>query len=226
MDIDELRSTWQAFGRALERQNTLALRDFRERRLERTRSSLRPLVVGQIVQIVLGVLSVALGAHAWSRHVTGGALLPSGIVIHAYGVVMIIAAGVTLSRAARIDYAAPVVDIQIALARLRRVYVTGSLALGLAWWVLWVPYALAGFDAVWGIDVYPYLRAPVLWMVATGVLGLCATLLLIRWSLRGGSPRLAQALRSTAAGYSLRRAKAALDELAEFTRDADPLDRA
>jgi hypothetical protein len=219
MELDDLKQGWQTLGNALARQSDLAEREFRARKLDRARSSLRSLVAGQALQIAFGTASVVLGVSVWHRHVGGNALFASGVVIHVYGVLLIASAAIVLGLIGRIDYTAPVLAIQQALARLRRIYVITSLALGLAWWLLWIPYALAGFDLLFGVDLYPHMRGPVWWMVASGVAGLALTLALIAWSLHAAGPRLARALDDTATGFSLRRARAHLDELATFAAE-------
>ncbi len=219
MELDDLKLGWRTLGNALARQNDLMAREWRERKLDRARSSLRPLVAGQVLQIAFGIASVALGVSVWHRHVGGNALFASGLAIHVYGVLLIASAAIVLGLIGRIDYMAPVLAIQLAMARLRRIYVITSLALGLAWWMLWIPYVLAGFDVLFRVDLYPRMRGPVWWMIASGVAGLALTLALIAWSLHAAGPRLARALEDTATGFSLRRARAHLDELASFAAE-------
>ena len=67
-DLGELRAAWQQLGRALERQNDLALRHLRDAKLARARASLLPLRRGQAAQVAFGVLCMLLGASAWHRH--------------------------------------------------------------------------------------------------------------------------------------------------------------
>lgn len=219
MELDDLRGAWQALGRALERHNDLASRQFRDRTLERARSSLRPLQRGQVVQIAFGILAVVLGVSVWHRHLHDVALLAAGIVVHVYGIALIATGSVVLALIGRIDYTAPVVEIQTALARLHRTYLRTGLSLGMVWWVLWIPFTLAGFDAAFGVDLYAHMAGPIHWMIAASVIGLLATLALLRWSMRAGSPGLRKALLASATGRSLRRANAEVEALAAFAAE-------
>ncbi|MEO7723789.1 MAG: hypothetical protein ABIU29_03740, partial [Chthoniobacterales bacterium] len=54
-ELDDLKSTWQTLNRTLERQHALAFHQFRENKLSRFRSGFRPLVIGQIIQLICGV---------------------------------------------------------------------------------------------------------------------------------------------------------------------------
>ena len=56
MELDDLKQAWQALDKRLEQQNTLNLHLFKQSRLDKMKSGLRPLVWGQAIQIVVGVL--------------------------------------------------------------------------------------------------------------------------------------------------------------------------
>ncbi|MEP7063856.1 MAG: serine/threonine protein kinase [Betaproteobacteria bacterium] len=220
MELDDLRSTWQAFGRELERHNDLVARDFRARGFDRLRSSLRsslrPLACGQLLQIVFGVLMILLGIAVWTRHRHFGALLASGVTLHVYGVATVAMGGIVLGVIRGIDYGAPVLVIQKRLARLRRLYVVAGLALGLAWWVLWVPLTLAVFDVAFGADLYANIPGVVAVEMAAGLGGIAVTWMLLRWMRRHA--RFADAVDASLAGSSLARARAQLAEIAAFER--------
>ena len=61
MELDELRTAWQALGRQLERHDALQLRMHRSDRLDAARRGLRPLVWGQALQIAFGLALLLLG---------------------------------------------------------------------------------------------------------------------------------------------------------------------
>src|SRR5690606_41590344 len=71
MELDELRQAWQTLGQQLERQQDLQWQLLRDRKLVRLRGYLRPLVWGQVLQILLGIGLIVLGVACWSR--TSGA---------------------------------------------------------------------------------------------------------------------------------------------------------
>ena len=72
----------------------------------------------------LGLMAIAVAF--WTQHRESPVLLTMGIVLHAYGVVTMIAGGITLGAMSRIDYAAPVLAIQMRFMQVRRTYVTSG----------------------------------------------------------------------------------------------------
>src|SRR5690606_24683864 len=65
MELDELKSAWQALDRKLERENSLRLDDLRDRKLGKVHDSLRPLFRGQVAQILFGIPFIALATLLW-----------------------------------------------------------------------------------------------------------------------------------------------------------------
>lgn len=219
MELDDFKSAWQSLDRRLQLENSLKLQDLRERKLDRTRGSLRPLVWGQIAQILLfGIPSIALAALLWISQPASASAIAAGVVVQVYGVFTIIGAGVVLSQLRKIDYAAPVLEIQMQLARVRTLYVRSGMLAGLPWWFLWVPLlmVLAGLS-----DVDLLARAPSLvWSgLAVGALGLLATAWFHRWARRPERPAFAKRMDDSLSGDSLRKAMAQLEELARFERE-------
>lgn len=223
MELDDLKSAWQSFDGRLERQFALNLHVFNERGLERVRSSLRPLLVGQFLQLMFGVVVVTWAGAFWTAHRDVLHLLAMGLVMHAYGIVTIVCAGVTLATMRGVDYAAPVVEIQHRLARLRRRYVMSGLIAGLPWWLLWMPATLMLVADASGVDPYALLaeRAPsLIWAnLAVGVAGLLGCAWLYRWTRDPRRARAAQWLSDLFTGASLRRAQHALDDVARFASE-------
>src|SRR6187402_919742 len=107
MELDDLKTAWTALDRRLERESAIHIALLRDRKLSRTRSSLRPLYVGQLLQMLFGVAFIVLAARLWSGRPDWPSVIAAGVVVQAYGVVCIALAGATLGRIARIDYAAP-----------------------------------------------------------------------------------------------------------------------
>jgi hypothetical protein len=215
MELDELKSAWQALDRRFERQSALQLDLHRERRIDRARSSLRPLFLGQIAQILFGLVFILLAAMLWSTKPEAASVIAAGVVVHAYGIACLVLAGLVLGGIRRIDYAESVLDIQTHLARLRRLYVLSGMIAGLPWWFLWVPIlmVLAGLG---GANLYA--RAPSLvWTgLGVGAAGLLATAWFHRWARDARRPRLAKAIEGAVTGASLRRAQAELDRIRRY----------
>jgi len=219
MELDELKSAWQILDQRLETSNRLQLQAFRERKLDQLKRRLRPLFWGQVVQMVLGALVLLSAIGFWAGHRHEWPMLLSGIVVHAYGVVMIMTAGITLGRMGAIDHAAPVMALQKQLAALRRFYIRSGLWAGLPWWFLWMPIMAILVNSATGINLYT--RAPSVFVFGTiiGLLGLAVTWLFHRWSNNPNHPHRTRAVEDSLTGRSLRSAQAVLDEIAAFERD-------
>lgn len=219
MELDDLKQAWQTIDRRLEKHNDLQFALYRGGKLVSMRSQLRPLVWGQAIQMLFGVLVVVLSAIFWGQHREELHLLIAGVAMHIYGVATIIASGITLGALSRIDYAAPVLTMQKQLARVRRLYVLSGMCVGLPHWLLWVPMVMMFFKAAFGADLYlnmPYF----VWInLGVGAAGLMATLWFHRWSHSSKRPRLAKFAEDSLTGSSLRKAQSVLDEIGQFERE-------
>ncbi|HEY6544872.1 MAG TPA: serine/threonine protein kinase [Dokdonella sp.] len=215
MELDDLKLAWKALDRRLEQQDALNLQLLRDARMDRARRGLRPLVWGQAAQMLVGGAGAfALGSY-WPDHATNLPVLLSALVLHAYCIGLIVAGGVVQGHVARIDYASPVVAIQQHLLKLRRAYLLGGWIAGLPWWFLCAPLLVVLSDGA------VLVRAPRLVpiLLAVGCVGLAGTWLFHRWVHSPRRAALGRRLDDGAAGTSIRRASAALDELARFERE-------
>ena len=216
MELDDMKAAWLELDRRLDTQAALNLHMFKEGKLDKLRSGLRPLRWGQSIQIVIGALIAMWGGGFWVDHRDVPHLLIAGLIVHAAGISMIALGALMLALMGRIDYSAPVLTIQRQLAQLRKVYVRGGLAIGLPWWLLWIPFlmVLIGYA---GVDLYKHAPS-VIWIgTAIGVAGLLTTWAFMHWA--SNRPRLAQWLENSAAGGSINKSQAYLDEIARFERD-------
>jgi hypothetical protein len=219
MELDELKTAWRTLDRRLEQQNALNLKLFVDTRLDKLRSRLRPLYWGQMLQMTIGVLLVLFAVGFWTQHRDVTHLLLAGVIVHVYGVLMIICGGVTLGLMSRIDYAAPVLAIQKQLAAVRRLYIGSGMLVGVSWWLLWMPFMMVAFAALFGADLYANAPSVIYGGSVVGVLGLIATAWLRRWSRDPRRPRLARFVEDSVTGGSLRNAQVHLDEIARFERE-------
>ncbi len=219
MELDDMKAAWQTLDRRLEQQHALNLQLFRDSRADKARTGLRPLFWGQVAQIIFGVLMILLGVSVWSSQRENIGLFVSGIIVHVYGVLAIMLAGITLGMIQRLDYAAPVVTIQKQLARLRVFYIRSGMIVGLSWWLFWIPFAAAVFAWLAGVDFYANMGAAIGWCIAVGVAGAFATWAFHRWAQRSGRTRLREAMDDSMTGSSLRKAQSILDEIRRFEQD-------
>ncbi len=219
MELDELKAAWQTLDQRLQREQAISLALYSHHKLDSTRSSLRPLYMGQLVQLFGGILIILLAGLLWSTKPTAIPVIVAGVIVHVYGIACVIMAALVLSAIRRIDYSGSVVEIQSKLARVRRAYIIGGIVIGLSWWLLWIPFlmVLAGLAHV---DVYS--RAPsVVWIgTAVGVAGLLGTRWLCRYSQSEPHSRLRHAVDDAITGRSLQRAQAYLDEIRRFEAES------
>ena len=130
MDIDDLKVAWQRLDRKLDRQNALAFEHFKDGRVRTMRARLRPLLLGQLAQCVIGAGLVVFAARTWLTHWDHGPLRTAGLVMHVYGVLVIIAGARTVHLIRQIDYAAPVVGLQPQLDGTHAVFVSQRMPSG------------------------------------------------------------------------------------------------
>jgi len=216
MELDDMKAAWQTLDRRMDTQAALNLHMFKEGKLDRLRRGLRPLVWGQAIQIAIGALIAIWGGSFWVDHRDVPHLLIAGLIVHAAGISMIALGALMEALIARIDYSAPVLTIQRQLLQLRKVYVRGGLAIGLPWWLLWMPFlmVLAGYA---GVDLYRHAPSVIWSGSAIGVVGLLATWALVRWAAK--RPKLSKWLEDGAAGGSINKAQAYLEELTRFEQE-------
>lgn len=218
MELDDFKSAWQTLDARLQRENTLKLHDLRERKLDKARGSLRPLFWGQIAQILFALPFLALAALLWMTKPASTSVIVAGVVLHAYAVLTIIGAGVVLGQLAKVDYSAPVLEIQKQLARTRTLYVRSGMVAGLPWWFLWVVIlmVLAGLG-----DVDLLAKAPsVVWSgLGIGAAGLLGTWWFHRWSRRPERAAFGKKMDDSITGGSLRKALAQVEELRRFEQE-------
>jgi serine/threonine-protein kinase len=218
MELDQLKATWQALDRRMQQSNAIQLQLFKDGRFNKMRAGLRPLFWGQIVQILFGIATILIGISFWSQHRDVTHLFWNGLILHVYGVITIIAAGMTLGKIRSIDYAAPVLSIQKQLASVRRIYVGSGIVVGYAWWLLWIPFAVVVF-AYLGVDIYTTAPGFVWISVAVGIAGLLVMWGFHRWASNPRRGAFRQRYAESLSGGSVRRAQRVLDEIAQFEKE-------
>lgn len=219
MELDELKTAWQTLDRRLQKQADIHLALFKETKLDKARSSLRPLFWGQMLQLALGIALILLGVGCWTRNTEIAGLLVSGILVHAFGIVTVAAAGITLGLIGTIDYSAPVLKIQKQMARLLHFYGINADVCGLPWWIMWVPVVLA--FAGLGSHGPQTVTPPWIWIgLAISAAGLLATIGFTIWK-RGKSAKNLSTKDSWMADGAdgIRRSQRILDDVARFEKE-------
>ena len=221
MELDDFKQAWQTLDRRLEQQNEINLRLYTDSKLQKVHAGLRPLVWGQIAQLLFGLLVVWGAVTFWTRpmHLESPMQLTAGLLMHAYGVAVIIVSGITLGRARSLDYTAPVLDIQKQVLQLRRAYIISGMVAGLPWWVLWMLPVMMLAGLAGEAQGMAWMQSYLPIGTGIGVAGLLGTWWFHRWSRDSRRPRLAKSMEDGLTGRSLRKVQRLLDELAQFERE-------
>jgi hypothetical protein len=217
MELDDLKIAWTRLEQRVEQAESVVRRDYVARRLGESRRALRGMTWGQVVQVVIWIVVVANVGPFWIEHRHVPHFLVAGLALHLYGVATICASVMQILLIGRAVCTAPVVKIQRQLAELYQYRVVSSLALGLAWWVLWIAATMVGAKLWFGVDLYAESPRWIQFSLAAGVLGMAVSVILARRfaDLRPSSPRLRSVI-DDLAGRSLSRARRQLDEIAQF----------
>ena len=215
-ELDDLKAVWQTLNRNLERQTALSLHQFKENKLARFRSGLRPLVVGQLLLLIIGVVITAVSAQFWVTHLGSPLLVTCGLLLHAWGIMFIVFAARDLLLIRRIDYAAPVIDIQKQLAELQAWHIRAAIWHGFTGSVMWLPVIIVLLHGL-GANVGSPKPQKIVWLVSTVAVCLLFNYGLMRLARTSG--KCGQALRRSWIGSAVIRAQAALDEIAQFEKE-------
>jgi len=209
MELDELKSAWQAMDARLLSQAT-ELRTLREAgAIGSARSRLRLMTMAQGAQLLVGLLVVLWAGSYWWDHLGQSHLVAYGVGLHLYGIALLGAAAIQLTQLLRIDYRKPVLEVQTQLVRLRRVRVRCERALLVLGFVAWVPLLFIALRKL-HMDVWLSRPSVVLANLAAGL----ALAAVMYWL----TDRFRDYFERDAAGGSLRQAEA---ELAELSSEAD-----
>ena len=218
MELDDFKAAWQTLDRRLAEQNALNIHLFKEAKLTQVKSQLRPLMIGQVVQLIAGILMSLLFGSFWFDHLDKPHLMLCGLALHAYGIMFIVLAGRELHAINQIDYAAPVVEIQKQLANLRTWRIRMAPLFAITGSIIWIPLLLVIF-AWLGADVWTDDPNVVYWFIASSVISLAIVFGIIHWLRHPSRQGLANSLDEGSVGQSIRRAQHTLVELERFARE-------
>lgn len=220
MELDEMKQAWQELSQRLDRQHALDTQRFRISQMDRLRRGLQPLVWGQSMLIVLGVLIALWGIGFWSAHLYIWQAMACGIAMQAFGTLSVIFPARVIAMVRTIDYAAPVLEIQRHIAQLRawRVKVETPV-FGVLGSIIWIPAMLMlaqyGMDRA-GVDGWARMSGSTAWLVLMAVASIAATGLLYLLVCKLGRRCW---LEDSIVGSAVTRAEGMLGEIARFERE-------
>ncbi len=220
MELDDLKAAWNTLDTRMDTIEALAMRDFKERRLDKVRAMVRRIGLGQTLQILIWGLVVATVGPFWIEHRDTTHLLLFGLSLHLYGVITICSSVVQLLLVAAVNYDRPVLQIQRQLVRLRRFRILSNVVLSLPWWVLWLVATLVGAKWLLGVDFYAIAPGWINMTLLVGALLMVLNAALAwHWAKHPPASRFYNRFVDDLAGYGFSTATRQLDDIARFERE-------
>lgn len=220
MNLDELKQAWAQMQLRQDGVEALLRADFRDRRIDKTRSDLRRSIAVRVLELLVWVVFTVWVASFWFDHRQVLHWLVIGLILHIYGIAAIWASATQLLLLTRIHlFDAPVLVMQRRLAQLRRFRVWCTLGLGLPWWCLWLLVPMVAMQQYAGVDWFAASPAWIWLTMAVGIGGMVASVWLAhRLARRPVRAAWLQRIIDDMSGYNLQRAARELVELARFER--------
>jgi hypothetical protein len=221
MELEDIKRAWQEMELRQDGMAALWLAEYRERRIDKTRSILRWSLAALTIELPIWIAFTVFAASFWVDHRSALHWLVIGLLLHAYGIAGIWSCATQLLLLTRIYLLdAPVLILQKRLAQLRRFRVWSTLALGLPWWCLWLLVPMVFAHAWTGADWNPAGSGWFWGSMGVGVAGMVFSVWLAR-RLAGSTSRsrFIQRIVDDMSGCNLARASRRLDELARFGRE-------
>src|SRR5438552_692880 len=112
MELDEIKLAWQALDLRMAKSFALDLETYKERKLASARSGLGWVKLGLLLQMLLGIAMIVIFASFWVAHRHVLHFVVSGMLLQAYGMLLVVCSAREMHMIRDIDYAAPVLTIQ------------------------------------------------------------------------------------------------------------------
>lgn len=209
MELDDLKIAWNALDQRLAAQNRLQFELLKDKKMGQIRSTLRPALIGNVIQLTVGILMMSLFAPFWVEHIKTPHLLIAGLLLHAYGLMFVIYAGRELHLIATLDYGGPVLAIQKQVDNLQNWRQRIAPHFGVVGSVIWIPLLMVIFKWL-GVDIWSDKPQVVFWFVVSALVSLVVLFAVMKWEKRSGE---------NGVGWNIRRAATILDDLARFEQE-------
>jgi len=216
MELDDLKNAWQRMDQRLERQAALQFDLAAALQADRAKRQLWPVVAGQIIALAVFVPAIGFFAPFWFAHREEPLAMACGVLMHAWCLAIVVSSVLQLYLVAQANIAGPVVAIQRNVERLHLWRVRVSPWLGMAFWLLWIPFLEVLLKSGTGQDIWHGLFA---WGVPFSICGLLLSLAFRAWLRQPARRHHGEAIDRSHAGRSVLRARAFLDEIARFERE-------
>jgi hypothetical protein len=222
MELDEMKTLWRELDRRMDRAIELDRRILAELSLGKARAALRRTTAPPVLELGIDILAVLLFGAFLAAHVHVVRYALPALVLHVAALLGLASTVYQLVLLGRIDYAAPVVEIQRQLAALRAFRVRSTTWTLLLAPLLWTPLVIVAAKGLLGLDLYAAFGP--LWIALNLAFGV-AVLALALWIARRHAgalrrSRFLQRLSDDIAGRSLAAAMGHLDEITRFAREA------
>lgn len=227
MTMEELQALWTRQSELLARSVAIDERLLREQLLRRPRAGLAWFRGWRGCEVVVSAAVAALAVVRWCSHPGEPRYLLVAGSVALFAAVIAVQGVIVLARSAELDWSAPVVTLQRALARMKLAEYRAFQWALLGGVVLWLPLPLLLLDLLAGGRLVPQVELG--WIAANVAVGV-VLMLLGRWLSRRLVERsdrspLAHRLIDAVASRYVRRTAKQLDELAAFVREDGPRTR-
>jgi hypothetical protein len=217
MELDELKASWQRLDQRVQELTLINRRLLIDTTVRKVRWRLAPWILGALANIGLGLFFAISSVGFWSAHLDSPPALIAGIAVQVMSILFIVIGAVRLALVRQIDFTQPVLEIQRALASMQRweawsfhaVWVGICLLVPVV--MIAIAMAMMNLGAWERVPVY-FLANMVIWLAVA----VAPVLLYVRSRRHNG--KIAAWMDALLTSYSIKRAKATIDEIDEFTR--------
>lgn len=235
MDLDDLRIKLAEQNAKLDQVLRLNTEAVRELQLSKTRSNLRWLARGVVVELLMTIVAVVWLGNFIAGHLATPKFLLPAIFIDICAIIFMGACIRQLMVMAKLNYSLPVVTVQKELGKLRILRIRTTKWVMILSFILWLPVLIVLLKGLLGVDLWMILGVVgeqhssfFAWVVANILFGLVVALVLVWISNRYAhkveqSPRIKR-LMDELAGHSLTKAINSLDSIIQFETEPQEKD--
>ena len=206
MEFDDLKTAWQALDRRLREQGKFQVELIKDRKLAQVKSTLRPALIGNVIQLLVGIAMEFLFAPFWVEHLATPYLLISGLLLHAYALMFVIYAGREIYLILHLDYGGPVLTLQKELDYLRLWRIRMAPHFGIVGSVIWIPLLFVILKWL-GVEIALNEPKVILWLVSSLLVSLGVLFAIMKWGKSAGD---------SSVGTNILRAQSLLKDVAQF----------